>query len=605
VLIKKFNSVAAAIHFTDQLPPQPAQITLDNFDITLANVSTTGNTPAAVDLACRINNKGTLGLTGSFALAPPAATLAVELDELDIRFAQNYFPETLLVSLNSGTLGLKGEIEFKQAGDGKPGVSWQGDAGLTAFAAGRKGARGHFLKFSSLQLQSIRAGNAPVGIDVKTISLANLFLRTIVNADGTLNLSSLNTESAEPQVAPKARAKKEPLPRINIGSVVLKNGRVQFSDKSIKPRYTTELADITGRINGISSKPKSQADIRLDAKLNRYAPFAVTGTISPLQEKLSADILIKFDKIDLSPFSPYSGKFIGRTVEKGALSLDLNYVIQENQLTSQNKFFIDQMTLGDKVDSKDATRLPVGLAISLLKNREGEIELDLPISGSLDDPTFRVRKVLLKTLVNLLEKAATSPFALVGALIPGGADISTIAFPCGTSRLNEKAIQKLDIIAGLLAEKSDLHLEIKAIGVKDTDTEALRHELVMLSLQQLKFKKMSKRDRKELTPETVVITADEYEKYLWQAYKAEKFKKPAGLMGLTKRLPNDEMERLMAAHMQVDDGDIHALVDRRALAAKQYLSDTSGVPAERLFIINSRIQPGEDPAGCAVTLNLK
>ena len=129
--------------------------------------------------------------------------------------------------------------------------------------------------------------------------------------------------------------------------------------------------------------------------------------------------MVKFDNIDLNPFSPYSGKFIGRTVKKGTLSLDLNYAIQDNQLTSQNKFFIDQMTLGKKVDSEDATRLPVGLAISLLKNRKGEIELDLPVSGSLDDPAFRVRKVMLKTLVNLLEKAATSPFALVGRNDPG------------------------------------------------------------------------------------------------------------------------------------------------------------------------------------------
>ena len=129
-------------------------------------------------------------------------------------------------------------------------------------------------------------------------------------------------------------------------------------------------------------------------------------------------------------------------MKKGALSLDLSYAIQNNQLTSQNRLFIDQMTLGEKVDSDDATGLPVGLAISLLKNREGEIELDLPVSGSLDDPTFRVRKVILKTLVNLLEKAATSPFALVGALIPGGADVSTISFPCGTARLDEEATKK-------------------------------------------------------------------------------------------------------------------------------------------------------------------
>jgi hypothetical protein len=292
-------------------------------------------------------------------------------------------------------------------------------------------------------------------------------------------------------------------------------------------------------------------------------------------------------------------------VKKGALSLDLSYAIQNNKLTSQNRFFIDQMTLGEKVDSEDATHLPVGLAISLLKNREGEIELNLPISGSLDDPTFRVRKVLLKTLVNLLEKAATSPFALVGALIPGGADVSTIAFPCGTARLDEEATKKLDAIAGLLAKKTDLHLEIQPVGEMKTDTEALRREMVPLRLQQLKLKKMGKREREGVAPEQISITDDEYERYLWQAYKAEKFEKPTGMLGLTTRLPVDKMKRLMTENMQVNGEDVNELVDRRGLAVMQYLSETAGVPAERLFIIDSRIEPGENPAGCAVTFNLK
>jgi hypothetical protein len=263
------------------------------------------------------------------------------------------------------------------------------------------------------------------------------------------------------------------------------------------------------------------------------------------------------------------------------------------------------MTLGEKVDSDDATGLPVGLAIALLKNREGEINLDLPVSGSLDDPTFRVRKIILKTLVNLLEKAATSPFALVGALIPGGADVSTISFPCGTARLDEVATKKLAAIAGLLAEKIDLRLEIQPVGEMGIDTEALRHEMVLLRMQQLKFKKMSKRKRKDLTPELVSITAEEHEKYLWQAYKTENFKKPTGLMGLTKRLPANEMERLLTENMQVDDEDVNELIDRRGLAVKQYLNETAKVSPGRLFIIDSRAEPGEDPAGCAVTFNLK
>jgi hypothetical protein len=420
-----------------------------------------------------------------------------------------------------------------------------------------------------------------------------------------VNLTSLNApQAAPPQPAPAAK-KKEPLPPVNIGTIVLEKGRMQFTDKSIKPRYSTDLADIQGRITGISTKPDSQADIRLSAKLNRYAPFKVIGTIKPLQEKIDADIKIIFDNIDLNAFSPYSGRFIGRVIEKGRLSFDLAYTIKNNQLTSQNKVFLDQFTLGKSVASKDATSLPVGLAISLLKDRKGGIHLDLPVSGSLDDPSFKVGPVILQMLVNLLEKAATSPFALVGALIPGGADISNIPFICGTDQLSDEAVKRLDAVAGLLAEKTDLSLEIQAAADAEADREGLRQEMVMRRMRALKFNDMSKKEREGLTLEKVVIPSGEYEEYLRQAYKTEKFEKPQGLLGISKRLPADEMKKLMAEHMQVDDDDMKELLQQRGLAVKQYLAETAKVPPERLFIIDARLDSGKGAAGCCVEFKLK
>ena len=192
MLVKKFTSTAAAITFDDLLPPQPARFIIDNFDVTLANLSTTGDTTADIDLACRINNEGTLGLKGTFALAPPSANLNVDLSGLDIRFAQNYFPDSLLVTLNSGTLGLRGGLDFKTSDD-TPSVMWQGDIRLAGVAAKKRGDREDLLKFSSLELKSMRAGNAPLAIAVKTVNLAGLFLNTVVEADGTFNLASLNS----------------------------------------------------------------------------------------------------------------------------------------------------------------------------------------------------------------------------------------------------------------------------------------------------------------------------------------------------------------------------------------------------------------------------
>ena len=606
VTVKKFKSEAAEVSFSDLLPTKPARFKIDNFTVSLANITTAGASPADIDLACRIDDDAALAIKGTFAIEPLSAKLTIDLGGLDIRCAQSYLPDTVLVGLNSGILALKGGIDFKQTGDADPSVSWQGDIRLKDVAAGRRGAKEDLLKFSSLELQSMRAGNAPQALDIKTVKLTGLFLRTAVEPNGTFNLASLSTAAEAPPEKSKSKQETpEPPPRINIGSIVLEKGRIQFTDASIKPRYSAELSDIAGRISGISNKPGSKADIRLNAKLNRHAPLAVSGTLQPLQEKLNADVKITFDNIELSPFTPYSGKFIGRMVDKGKLSLDLDYTIQQNQLTSQNKFFIDQLTLGEKVDSPDATGLPVGLAISLLKNRKGEIDLDLPVSGSFDDPAFRVGKVILQTLVNLLQKAATSPFALVGAMIPGGGDISTLTFPCGTSQLDDEARKKLDVIAGLLKDKEGLRLEIQGRGSKEPDLEGLRREQMLLGMKRQKFEDMSRREREGITAEQVVIKDDEFEDYLWKAYKDEKFEKPGGVLGMTKRLPADEMERLMLANMPVDDDDVSELADQRGLAAKEYLSETAGVSAEQLFIVGARVEQSGAASDCAVAFTLK
>ncbi|MBN2106346.1 MAG: DUF748 domain-containing protein, partial [Deltaproteobacteria bacterium] len=605
VQVKKCKCAGGSVLFDDKLPALPAQFRINPIDFTLSNISTVTNASADIDFACRINGESTLSLKGPFTIEPLAANMNIDLANLDIRFAQSYVPDTLLLALTGGTFGLKGSVDFKQGTDAAPAITWQGDLSLANFAAVRRGDKEDLLKFSALDLQSMRTATNPLSLDIKTVKIAGLFMRPVVEADGTVNLASLTAAPKEPAAKPApAPPKKEPLPNVNIGSLVLEKGRMQFTDKSIKPRYTAELSDIKGRITGLSTNPNSQADINLNAKLNRYAPFKVTGTVSPLREKLTADIKVNFDNIDLSPFSPYSGKFIGRMVEKGRLSLELAYTIKDNQLTSQNKVFLDQFTLGKSVDSKDATSLPVGLAISLLKDRKGEIHLDLPVSGSLDDPSFKVGAVVLQMLVNLLEKAATSPFALVGALIPGGADISTIAFTCGTAELNDNATKKLDALAGLLAEKTDLSLEIQAAADAEADLEGLRQEMVMRRMRALKFDDLSKKEREGLTPEKVVITSGDYEDYLWQAYKAEKMPKQT-VLGLTKKLPAEEMKKLMAEHMQVDDEDMKDLLQQRGLAVKQYLNETAKVPAERLFIIDSRLDSGKGTAGCCVEFKLK
>ena len=602
VLVKKFTCAEGIISFTDQAPHTPVQFRIAPIRCTLANISTSAKTPGEIDCTCGINGAGTLDLQGTFTIDTPGANLNLDLSGLDIRFAQSYLPETLLLDLTDGTLGLSGSLDFNQTPNTVPAIVWQGDLRLTNFAAAHRNNHDELLTCAALDLQSIHTGTSPLFVDIKTVKLAEFRLQPVVAADGTVNLTSLRAPAVPAPAG--ARPAEKPLPQVNIGSIVFEKGRLQFVDKSIIPRYRAELTDIDGTISSISTNREAQTNIRLNARLNQYAPFAAIGTIDPFRSKLTANIQVLCNNIDLSHFSPYSGKFLGRLIEKGSLSCELAYTIRDNQLTSQNKVFIDQFTLGKSVVSKDATSLPVGLAIALLKDRKGGIHLNLPVSGNLDDPSFKVRKVILHTLVNILKKAATSPFALISSLIPGGVDISSIPFACGTAALSVEATKKLDLLAGLLAEKPALSLEIRAGAETDRDREGLREEMILHKMRLLKFKDLSRGKKAGLTPDTVSIPSREYEQYLWQAYKAEPFQKQT-VLGMTKKLPAVDMKKLLLEHTMVSDEDMQDLRQQRGLAVKQYLTETAKMPPERLFIIGSRIDRGNDPAGCCVEFTLK
>ena len=209
-----------------------------------------------------------------------------------------------------------------------------------------------------------------------------------------------------------------------------------FSDYHLKTPFVTTFYNLGGRISGLTSDEKNVAEVDLRGNLENHSPLTIAGTINPLRKNLFLDLKINFSDIELSPTSPYTGTYLGYTVEKGKLFLELSYHIEDKNLTSENKLFFDQLTFGKKVDSDQATSLPVRLAVALLKDRKGEIHIDLPVTGRTDDPEFSIWRLVFQVLRNLLVKAATSPFALLQAAFGGEAKISAaspllpVRLPC-------------------------------------------------------------------------------------------------------------------------------------------------------------------------------
>jgi hypothetical protein len=390
----------------------------------------------------------------------------------------------------------------------------------------------------------------------------------------------------------QSRAGAAPSKMVTIEKVTLQGGTVNFSDRYIKPNFSATMLEIGGRVTGLSSEETKMADVELRGKLDNYAPLEIIGKVNPLRDDLFLDLAISFKDMDLSPLTPYSGRYLGYVIEKGKLALNLHYLIEKKKLDSQNKILLDQFTLGSHVDSPDATKLPVKLAIALLKNRRGEIDLDVPVSGQIDDPKFSIGRIIIKILLNLLVKAATAPFALLGALFGGGEELSYVEFDHGLSNLNEAGMKKVDTLIKALHDRPSLKLEIEGHADMDKDREGMKQVLFKRKVKAQKLKDTVQQGIAAVPVDEVKIEPAEYAKYLKLAYKDEKFPKPRNVVGMAKDLPAPEMEKLMLTYIEVKDDDLRMLASQRALAIKDLLLKSKLVEQERIFLVEPKtLQP--------------
>ncbi len=450
----------------------------------------------------------------------------------------------------------------------------------------------------------------PFRLVVGRIGAEDYFARAIVYEDGTLNLTRLMTPGREPEPAPDAKASTTPadsapardaLP-ITIGRIELANGNVNYSDFFVRPNYAANLTEVTGTVTTMSSE--QAGDIAFTARVDHSAPVEVSGRIHPFAKELSLDIVAKARDIDLPPLTPYSVKYAGYGIEKGKLTFDVHYRVENRKLAAENRLVLDQLTFNrERVDSPTATKLPVLLAVSLLKDLHGVIDINLPIAGSLDDPQFSVGGLIIRVIVNLLAKAVTAPFALLGAAFGHGQELSIVPFEPGSSALDADAQKRVETLAKALGDRPALKLEIGGRADGQADREALRHAAVETAMKHEKMKSLAASGDAPASVDLVTIGADERVRWLTAAYKQSSIKdRPRNVIGLLKDLPPAEMEAMLHADAKVDDDALRLLANARAQAVKDDLV-SKNIATERLFLTVPRL-PGieaADAAGAAPT----
>lgn len=596
---------------------------------TAAAKPTTAVTAKATPPSTRSSVSGSrLHVDGTVGLNPLALRAKIDANRLPLHALDGYLSEFLALQLVRAQVGFRGEVDFAQRPEG-PALRLQGDAALDRLQARSTGpaanasaaqtaqtpqAGEELLAWDSLGLRGVQVAIAPrtaPQIAVQETSLANFYARVVLNDQGQLNLAELvkpSPPTTAPTPAPTTPAAKpaataappDPLaPVLQFGPMSLVNGQVRFSDFFIQPNYRANLTELTGRLSAFSSVAPAGApvlaDLELRGKAEGTASLEITGKLNPLAKPLALDIQGKVRDLELSPLTPYAIKYAGHGIEDGRLSMDVAYQVQpDGQLSASNRLTLNQLTFGNPVEGAPNS-LPVRLAVSLLADRQGVINLDLPISGSLNDPEFRIGAILFKVVVNLIGKALTAPFALLASALGGGEDLDHVTFAPGSAELSASARKGLDKIVQALTDRPGLKLSVTGQSSLARERDGLRHaQLDALILA----------EKRRRTPgNTEPVQAAEYPTLLRAVYRNTDMPKPRNLVGLTRDLPPAEMETLLLSHLPATEVQAQDLAQRRAEAVRAYLAEQQ-LPAERLALTPPQTGAQEDAWTPRAQLNL-
>lgn len=599
LLVDNFLIEKADITFLDSQPSQPVKIEINPLRLSMSKLSLKKGDLADVDLALVIDKKSSITAKGPVGIEPLAANLALEVKNLAIRPFQPYFTESVQLDVTHGSISTAGKIALNLDAKNKPSVNYTGNLSVSNLATIDKAHSLDFLKWKQLNFQSLAAGYNPLFVNIKEISLEDFFAKIVINQGGSTNIQDITgapktetvksktPEGIEPPPEAKIAKPTEKPPDIKIGKVNFLGGTVDFADYNIKPNYRVNMLNLKGSVTGLSSQEISRARVDLTGNVGYGSSLAIAGTVNPLKKDLFADIKISIKDLEMSPITPYTSKFLGYPIIKGKLNFEVSYLIDQRKLTAENKVFFDQLTFGDKVDSPDAIKAPVTLAVSLLTDRKGQINLDIPLSGNLDDPKFKIWPIVWQILVNLITKAVTAPFSLLSSLTGGGEEMSFVEFDYGSARLPEAGLKKIDALAKALNDRPNIKLEIESYVDPAQDKEALKKAEFDRQIKTQKLKEMIDRGQAPVPLAELTIAQAEYEKYLTLAYKAAKFSKPRTALGIAKALPPPEMEKLINDNIAITEGDLTELSARRAQSVREQLLEKGKVEPARVFLVKA------------------
>jgi hypothetical protein len=595
VSLKRFALQHADIHIEDQTTSAPVMLDITDGSLEAAELSQQLARAVPVKAGFKLKQGGQFSAKGTLTPAPFKTELQLALTDLSLKPFAPYIQQVALLTLQDGSASLQGKLQQTASGS----TSFAGGFSVSHWSLLEEASQQTFLRWEKLQGDGLALSLAPNRLQISSLTLDKPQSKFIIYPDRSLNISKVMRNSAstsgEPAAAKQEAAKQPPAPPassttadssakadfpVAIDSVRINGAELEFADLSLPQPFGTNIHSLGGVINGISSNPTATAQVELDGKVDDYGSARIHGSLQPFQATELTDIKLAFTNLEMNRLTPYSGKFAGRKIESGKLSVNLEYKIKQRQLAGENKFVIKKLTLGERVDSKDAPNLPLDLAIAILEDSDGVIDLDLPISGSLDDPKFSYGSILWKAFTNVLTKIVTSPFSALGKLFGSSEKLEAIVFEAGKSGIAPPELEKLHAVSAALAKRQQLKLGIIPGYDTASDTRAIQEAILR--------KQVAEEMGVRLAADQAAGPIDLNNPKVQAAIQAlhDKLTNKGLLKRLAAKLekaPADfyaQAQQALTASIQVTEAELQALAQARAESIQQALAE-AGVTAER------------------------
>jgi len=581
------------LQFIDQTQVNPQPMKLSSINFNLRKFSTQNVERLPVQFSALFNEVGKLNITGDIGLAPLNAALTIDIKNIKLKNFHSYLDDYLALEWIDGDFNTLGNLQVQLAD--KLQLNFKGDANFANLLTRDKVKHKDFLKWADLQLQQINVDLAKQLFTLDTVLFDRPYLRVNIKKDRSTNISDIPVvQPAKPAAAAKTDQNKTDKmqiePTVEIGKIAIKDGHSDFADNSLILPFVADMTDLNGEAQGFSLNQNSNIKLTLAGKVYNIALVTIKGDYQ--LKSGDSNIGLKFTHLPLPLITPYMADFAGYKIEKGQMALDLQYQIKQGQLEAQNKIFIDQLTLGEQVDNPKASSLPLNLAIALLKDADGKINLDFPITGSLNDPQFSIGSLIADVLSNLVEKLVESPFkALGGLLSESDSDYSSISFAAGKAELKPEETAKLDTLGKALQNKAELMLDIKGVASQSLDWPELRFEAVVEILKKMKSGELRDKGEK-IRSEYITLSDDEYKRLLAKFFK-EVFPQEidTGLLGAPriKAQPDADFYTIARQKLELimppDPQRLNDLAIARANAISSYLSEKTGLDLNRIYLL--------------------